>query len=569
MQDQDRQGPRPNNNHRNLDGFLTPPKVKPNPPSSSVSPLTYRQAQRTNNTIGGKPKLDQYPKPYLNNSPQPSHTTSRPTETAPGGVRLTPIKPKRSRVSSKGFLKDIRKRRIAAGFVSLLLVALIVSGGWIGWKFLKNASRVFGGSIVNNIGNLFHSTTLNGESVGRVNVLLAGDSADDPHHGGAQLTDSIMLVSIDTKGNNSFLLSIPRDLWVNIPGWSHQKINAANDETNFSQAGYPNGGMGQLEQIVQTQLGIPVNYYALINYTAFRDSVNKVGGISITLHSTDPRGVYDPNISKPEGGPLKLPNGLVTLDGQTALNLARARGDPCGCGKYAYGLSGGDFDRTLHQRQMLVALAQKASSIGVITNPVKVGQLFDVIGNNVLTDLNLADVLRLIALTKNINPNTLQSSTYPFGGTNPILKSYITPNGQAALIPTAGIDNFSQVQQYYQKLVSNSPVAKESANVVVLNGTSTSGLAKQAQTNLTSKGISVVGTSNASKIYKVTTIIDNSNGQKPATLSLLKSLYGNNVTTQQLEVSGYYPDFIVVLGTDQSTPPSTSTTTNTTTTTGQ
>ena len=124
---------------------------------------------------------------------------------------------------------------------------------------------------------------------GRVNILLAGDSVDDPNHGGAQLTDSILLLSINTKNHSAFLSALGRDLWVYVPGLdSYQKINAANDVSNFNQAGYPAGGMGQLEEIVQTDLGIPVDYYGLMDYGAFKDSVDAVGGVTINIQSPDP-----------------------------------------------------------------------------------------------------------------------------------------------------------------------------------------------------------------------------------------------------------------------------------------
>lgn len=128
-----------------------------------------------------------------------------------------------------------------------------------------------------------------------------------------------MVVSLDTKNHTGFMLSIPRDLYVDLGGsWGHQKINAANEVSSFRQAGYPAGGMGQLEQVVQNELGIPIDYYALIDYTAFKDAVNAVGRITVTIQSSDPRGLYDAYTN------LKLPNGQVTLTGNEALELARS-----------------------------------------------------------------------------------------------------------------------------------------------------------------------------------------------------------------------------------------------------
>ena len=322
-----------------------------------------------------------------------------------------------------------------------MVTLVILSGAWVGWKVLRNADK-FGGFF-----GLFSSHELNGEAQGRVNILLAGDSADDPGHQGADLTDSIMVVSIDTKNNTGFMLSIPRDLWVDIPGNGYQKINAAYEDgqaDNFSASGYANGGMGLLEEVVNQDLGITCQYYALIDYTAFRDAVNAVGGITITINSPDPRGLYDPNVD------LKLPNGAVALDGQEALNLARARGDGYG----SYGFPQADFDRTQHQRQMLVAVEQKATTLGVLSNPVKIGDLFDAVGNNIQTDFKTNDVQALYSLAKKVNINNIQSLTYSESGNNALLQVYVAPDGEDALIPVAGIGNYSAIQDYDTNLIT-------------------------------------------------------------------------------------------------------------------
>lgn len=430
----------------------------------------------------------------------------------------------------------------------MIFLAIFGFGAWYGSNLLGSINKVFHGNLFSDAQALFSTTKLKGEDQGRVNILLAGDSADDPGHGGADLTDSIMVVSIDTKNNTGFMLSIPRDLWVYIPGWSHQKINAANDVKTFDQPGYPTGGMGQLQQIVQTDLGIPIDYYALINYAAFKDAVNTVGGISIDIKSTDPRGLYDAYTN------LKLPNGWVTLSGQEALDLARARGDNA-AGDISYGFSNSDYNRTQHQREMLVALAQKAESAGVITNPIKVAQLFNAFSNNIQTNLTLQDALRLIQIIRSMKAVNMKSLVLSDTGSNSLLINYATPDGEEALIPRAGVDNFGAVRQYYQQLTSNNPVVKEDPSVVVLNGTNVVGLAHKEAKLLQTNGFDVLGVSDANGDYQNSMIVDLTNGQKPASLQLLKSTFsGSSVTTgptgstEADEAQGYNADFVVILG---------------------
>ncbi|MDB5181839.1 MAG: hypothetical protein JWP13_602 [Candidatus Saccharibacteria bacterium] len=338
--------------------------------------------------------------------------------------------------------------------ITLLMVAL-AAGLFVGVKFLINASKAFDG----NLFGLFQDDKLRGEDEGRVNILLAGNSADDPGHGGAQLTDSLMILSLDTKNNTAFMMSIPRDLYVEIPGNGYAKINEVyvdGEEDGFNEAGYPEGGMGLLEKVVGQNFGLELHYYALINYTALKEAVDAVGGIDVNIQSDDSRGLYDPSRdwTKSFRAPIvKLPNGVNHLDGQEALNLARARGNAAG--SYGYGQS--DFTRTANQRLMIVALKDKAASTGVALNPIKIASLLDSFGNNVNTDFKTTEVRRLYDLSKLIPNDKITSvGLNDVDGKN-LLMSYRTRSGQSALVPAAGIDDYDDIQTYIEKLTTPPP----------------------------------------------------------------------------------------------------------------
>lgn len=440
--------------------------------------------------------------------------------------------------------KITRKR-----LVIVLCTLLVLLVGWLGWKFIYNGSKIFGG----NIFGLFSSTRLRGEDVGRVNILLAGNSADDAGHNGGNLTDSIMLISLDTRNHTGYMVSIPRDLWVDIPGYGYHKINAAyvyGQNDNFQESGYAKGGMGLLEKVVEQSLQVPINYYGLVNYTAFKDAVNAVGGIKIKINSDDPRGLYDPNIDWSTHGPLvKLSNGWHELSGREALDLARARGDAYG----AYGFAGSDFTRTANQRQMLVALKNKALSSSTLANPLKLSGLMDALGKNVKTDFKTSEVHRLYDITKQISNSSIKSmSLKELDGKKDLLVSYTSPTGESALSPAAGVGDFSEISMHLKRLFSNDPIVKESAKVVLLNGTNSYGLAARKSKELEAKGINVTMVSDARSVATSSTIIDNSRSRKPATKRLLINQYGSNITTTN-SYTDIYPDadFIVVLGQDQ------------------
>jgi polyisoprenyl-teichoic acid--peptidoglycan teichoic acid transferase len=337
--------------------------------------------------------------------------------------------------------------------VSLLIFAIVVLigyGGWVGFKAVDNAVHVFGWG---GLFSLFWPSRLKGEDAGRVNILLTGYSVDDPKNTGGQLTDSIMLISINTRAHTAYLLSVPRDLYVNIPGNGYAKINEAYEDgqrENFSQPGYPNGGMGLLEEVVSQKLGVTIDYYALLDNNAVKQAVDAVGGITVSIQSPDPRGIYDSYTG------LNIPNGMDTLTGQQALELARARCD-AGAGDICYGLPNSDFDRTRHQREMLVALESKATTLGVVTNPIRMGELFDAMGKNVTTDLSLGNVRRLYGFLKSTPTSAIQSASmnaanYSGQQNVDLLTGYLTPSGEDALIPVAGVNDFSQIDDYVQQL---------------------------------------------------------------------------------------------------------------------
>lgn len=451
---------------------------------------------------------------------------------------------KRRKTDDNGFKKHSKRKKI---LIILALLVLLV-GGFLGWKFLVASSKVFEGNVL----GFLNTAKLKGEDEGRVNILLAGTSEDDIDHDGAMLTDSIMLVSIDTRNNTAFTTSIPRDLWVRYGGEScsagfEGKINNAyqcGEAESFSEPGYPKGGMGLLSKVVSTNFGIPVQYYGKINYTAFRDAVDAVGGITVTIDSPDPRGIYDPNIQPKDGGPVRLKNGPQKLDGKGALALARSRNVAGG-----YGMSRGDFDRTTYQRAMLIALKEKALSAGVLSNPSKIGGLLDAAGDNVDTNFNTSELRRLYELSKLVKSDDITSVDLADAEMNILTTGMYS--GQSIVRPTAGIKDFSQLKSYFKKLTSTDPLVKEGASVVILNGSGQTGMAQKYADKLSEKGIDVLVVSNAGTERQENSLVDLSETKNPKTVAFLENDLKTKVirdATTVPEASRYEADYLIILG---------------------
>ncbi len=533
----------------NIDGFFAKPVD--NRPRQPVFRSQSANPQHTPGTLGDMP-LRSVPQNVLASSSQLSTAqpvlgnvpvgmpVERPRDRSRGrDSQLPPVEDtkKRGRKAKKE-KKDKKKRslgkRIAmwSGIVALVLV--ILGGGFL----YKNLSKITGNKNPFSLLNAFTPAHLDNQD-GRVNILVAGNSADDIGHNGGELTDSIMVLSVDTNKNTALMLSIPRDLWVSVPGDGHAKINSI----------YPNGGMDLLQETIEENLALTINYQALVNYKAFQDLVQSMGGIKITIKSVDPRGIYDPSLdytSRTCCALAKYPNGPATLNGKQALNLARARGDAYG----SYGFPMADFDRTQHQRDMLLAIKDKASSASVIANPFKVAGLVEAIGNNVKTNLELNEIQTLYTYMKKIDNNKIDSyniNTLKSKDTT-MLANYTSPNGQSALIPAAGVDDFTDIQAQITKILTADAVTKEAATVIVLNGTDTSGLAGKQIVTLEGKGMEVA-TGDAPAKQVASTLVDNSGGTMPNSLAYLKKKYSATATTNASLVAAYpNADFILILG---------------------
>ena len=330
--------------------------------------------------------------------------------------------------------------RLAIFLLILIITLGLVIGIWDARNISAATKKMFGSG---NLLSLINTESLRTDSNGRVNVLVAGYSADDPGHAGASLTDSIMLLSMNPAKGTGYTLSIPRDLYVNLgpqyckSGGGHCKINEA----------YEDGGMDLLVKTVQNIFNTQIGYYTLVNYSAVRSVVNAVGGIDVTINSPDGR-LYDPNIDYTTGGPMvDLSNGPHHLNGQQALNLTRARGDtdelsygsPSPVG---FGLS--DFQRTIDQRLVFNAIKQKLNW-KLILNPSKNSKILNAAADNIKTNVTIDEARPLFSLFNRIPASKLQPvSLNSLSGKNYLDNpSYY---GQSVLIPAAGLDDYSQIQ---------------------------------------------------------------------------------------------------------------------------
>lgn len=438
--------------------------------------------------------------------------------------------------------RRIRKLSLRGG-IACLAVLLIV-GGFLFTKGYLKLNKVFkGGGSAAALNSNVNPSLLKGEGDGRVNILLAGRGGEG--HEGADLTDTILLASVDPVNNKAALVSLPRDFWVKTPAGNSSKVNAVFADAkasalmkNSDKKKAETAGVKALQDTVKNVLGVPIHYYGMVDFQAFRQAVDTVGGVdvNITPHTAVTERLWDPSTRKPYY--LNVMPGTQHFDGQRALFYTRSR----------HTSPRGDFDRAERQRVFLQALTQKVASAKTYTNPVKVSNLMDAFGDHVATDMSLNDGMRLMKIGKAIG-GRFESIDFA-DPAKPLMKTGMI-SGQSVVMPSLGMSDYSEIQTLVRSKLIDGYLAREKANISVLNGTISPGLAGEKAEGLKTYGYNVGTVADApSQSYEKTMVVDLTKGKKPYTKNYLEKRFGVKATSK-LPDSAIQPGaagFIIILG---------------------
>jgi LCP family protein required for cell wall assembly len=383
---------------------------------------------------------------------------------------------------------------------------------------------------------------LKGEGDGRVNVLLLGNGG--PGHEGPDLTDTILLASIDPVNHKTALLSVPRDLWVKIPGDGYQKLNAAyvygkQQAKGKTEAQKDQAGLDLLDKTLSPILGVPIHYHAVVDFAAFKQTVNAIGGVSFNV----PESLYDPTMAwENHGNSYLAMKGQQTFNGDKALLYARSRE------------TSSDFARGQRQRQLIVAIKDKTFSVGTFGNPVKVSNLLNSLGNNVYTDFSLDDMMRLYKIVGKIPSTSISSIDLVTPPHNLLTTGNM--NGLSIVQPRAGLFDYEAIQGYVRNALKDSYIAKENAQIAIYNATDVAGMATKQSNYLKSYGYNVVTVGNTPTPTNPskTQIIDLTKGVDKYTKHYLEGRYGVTSSTTLPPSFGITPpagtSFVIIVGED-------------------
>lgn len=373
------------------------------------------------------------------------------------------------------------------------------------------------------------------DGVSRINLLLMGLDARDWEKGETPRTDTMILFTIDPLTKTAGMLSIPRDLWVNIPGFDYAKINTAYflGETNQ----LPGGGPGLAVKTVEEFLGVPINYYCQVDFEAFVKFIDDIDGIKVHVTEqlvVDPIGQWNTQVLEP---------GAYVLSGRMALAYVRARKG-----------SGDDFGRAQRQQEAILAIRTAILKWNLMPKLIaNAPSIYADLSSGVHTNLSLDQIIQLGLLAEQIPDENIKQA---FIGTEQI-EFATSPDGLDILRPIP--DKVRIVRDEIFTIsgpvapieVSTDPtelMKAENARVSILNGTGTGGLAGKTGDYLKGLGVNVTEVGDGQAQGATTMIIYSA---KPYTAAYLAQLM--NIPTS-LILNRYDPnattDIQIILGND-------------------
>ncbi len=335
----------------------------------------------------------------------------------------------------------------------------------------------------------------------RLNILLLGVDKR-PDEQGPPRTDTIIVVSIDQKTGQTSMLSIPRDLWVPIPGYNiNAKINMAYAIGELRK--YPGGGPALVKKTVSDLIGYPIHYYAMVDFNGFRKLIDLIGGIEVCV----PKTIHDEKFPTEDYGyeTLHIEAGCQHMDGDLALKYARTRHVDS------------DYGRARRQQQVIMAVRDKILQANML--PTLIAHIPEILHNlsgSVETDIPLDRLIALARLAQKIQPEDIQrevidnrygEETYTTTGAwilvpdreklRPLFDRLFAPEKQDAHTLQKAIAEATSrpptTPSPQPTATQSSPILKvENATIVVLNGSGRPGLAAQVSEWLEAQGFHVV-----------------------------------------------------------------------------
>jgi LCP family protein required for cell wall assembly len=262
----------------------------------------------------------------------------------------------------------------------------------------------------------------------RVNILILGMRGQGDPNGGL-LADSSIIVSVRPYDNKIALISVPRDLFVFMPGVNEsRKLNEAYETGEKLK---PGKGLEYTKSIFSNVSGVPVHFAVIVNFKAFKDLVDSLGGVDLNLARPFIEAVPF------EEGSINLPAGRQTIDGETALLYTRAR------------MSSSDFDRSRRQQEVIKAIFTKITKTGIILNPYRLNKLLSIMEANTKTDMQVWEMEEMIKIFAGLKDTIIKTKVID-NGAEKLLYSAHSTQGAFILLPTG--DDYTKIHDVFKNI---------------------------------------------------------------------------------------------------------------------
>lgn len=436
-------------------------------------------------------------------------------------------------------------RRIRNIILSVLIIIVLAFVAINGYRIFNTIAKTFNGNLL----GIFQKQRLKEDSGGRTNVLVFGTSPEG--WDGADLADSIMVISYDQDKGDIYTVSLPRDLYVKHTcrnwlgttagklneGYGCGKMDSDNSDPKVAEA----AGRQAMADAAKTVLGLDIHYQVHANWKVLTEVVDSIGGIDVKVETYDgsPE-MYDVATK------VRYKNGEVAhMNGERALAFSRARGSAGG-----YGLSGGNFDRERNQQKIFKAIIDKINHSN-LADINRITSIMESLGNNISTNFETPEIQALVDLAKNYQSDKVKSLPLVDLKDGSSLMKTGNIAGASVVIPSAGTFDYDDIKSYIKKNLYANDLSQEDAKIVILNGTTADGLARTEKNKLEEQGLTVTKIGNTkqrnydkNKIYVL--------NDKEKTIKKLTEFYNVSADRDNIpaEVKEFDADIVIIIGGD-------------------
>lgn len=426
-----------------------------------------------------------------------------------------------------------KKRTLLIVGVFMLVVGSISAFG-ARWSYLSNRSSADSASnsaphlpVISDVRRLLFgqdtasASTDTATNTDRMNILILGIGGAG--HDGSNLTDSILITSVDLKQKKVGLVSIPRDLAYPLGSGQFEKINAVHA---YAEQDHPGQGAILTAQAFSTLFDIHIDHVVRIDFQGFEKFIDALGGITVSVDNGFTDTTFPVGDASNAVKTLNFKKGVQQMDGVTALNYTRSRHGNNG--------EGSDFARSRRQQVVMLAVRDRLLSLGTLSDPGKLADLYRVISEHVQTDLSVWDLLKFAPLTDQFSKERMSMHTLTDAPDGILTAANV--NGAYMLFPKK--PDWSEIRALVadpfitQADRKQAEKPQETIRLEIKNGTFRTNFAAQAAAKLEESGYEITSLGNATKRgFDQSAIYDLTGGKKPTELARLQRLLNADIVS--------------------------------------